>query len=1041
MEEPVIAKVSFHVLREERVFHMMKNLISTADPNQDHTIKPLDLIRLAPQPGDRGPIVVAIYHTTGENMLPRIMDLGPAFYYGRKVGDRWVAHIRENPQLEPPISLNLFLDFAIGATQCLEMIHHGVGVIHGEIRGDSFHFNGETGEVKLVIVGSGLRSFEHGLTSTGWSSLSKEVGAKNKLLYISPEQTGRMPAEPDARTDIYSLGVLFWILLTQSPVFDGDSPLDIVQGVLGKRIPNVSTIRLDVPDVLGRIIQKCTAKNVGDRYHSASGLRHDLVKVQEFLCDGNWQALKEWRIASRDVSSFFMLPSMIIGRQKERAELLKVIERVAKSHAMSQRGTTNRFSDGSSLSNELLDAGDVSSNEGASSDGGGNRQSGSYSATLASDFKSRGSMIPFVYTADLQTPLSGDLIIAAGRSSARPWERQQSVSLETRSLVNSLGDERDSRHGPPTNDSSSSLSRHLGYAKFRRRGQCEVVTIEGAGGLGKSCLVQSVLADVRRNGYCATAKFDTARRTAFGPLLKLLSSLFRQVWGERNTETPFHQALKQYVRPVWPMLHKVLNLPEFLIGPVDASIARSMSNASGTTISARNRAPGTVKRRGSSPGGTSTPPTRSSVVSTTSSQDFLRTGASTKSIRLMNTFLDVLRMFAHHKFICFALEDLHFADPESLELITQIISARLKMVIVMTYRPEELSPEKVQTIISPPDFDEQPKHGGPVVTRIPLSPLGEEEIVQYVSTTLSKPKEDILPLALVIQSKSGGNPFYIREMLSACHRKRCIFYDYKMSQWVYDLDKLFEEFQGEQNYDVLDTNFITRRLSELPDASKCLLGWAALVGQSFSFELICHLLSGECQDACASSATEHTHRSYNQQEAIAGLQSAIQALVLVPSESDDRFRFAHDRYIQAASQLKICDVRQMHFTIAQVLMKYYAQNSNSKESIASHICESVDIIRQRVQVRRPYRQLLFDCAKVSTERGARPTAAKFYTNAVALLQPNPWNDELEDASYEETSQLYLRAAECYLYMGNHGAANALLGTIFMSGKSGADFYF
>lgn len=484
------------------------------------------------------------------------------------------------------------------------------------------------------------------------------------------------------------------------------------------------------------------------------------------------------------------------------------------------------------------------------------------------------------------------------------------------------------------------------------------------------------------------------------------------------------------------MLHKVLNLPEFLIGPVDVSISRSMSNASGHTIQARSRVPGAMKRRGSSPGGSSTPPRssyRGSAVSTTSSQDFLRTGASTKSIRLMNTFLDVLRMFAHHKFICFVLEDLHFADDESLELITQIISARLKMVIIITYRPEELPCEKVQAILSPPEYEEQTKHRGPTITRINLSPLGEEEIVQYVSTTLSKPKEDILPLALVIQSKSGGNPFYIREMLSACHSKRCIYYDYRTNQWVYDLDKLFEEFQGEQNYDVLDTNFITRRLSELPDASKCLLAWAALLGASFSFELICHLLSGECQDACAASSGEHIHRSYTQQEAVAGLQAAIQALVLVPSDNDDRFRFAHDRYIQAAGQLKICDVRKMHFTIAQVLMKFYTE-AKSKESIASHICESVDIIRQRVQIRRPYRSLLFDCAKISTERGARPTAAKFYTNAVALLQPNPWNDGDEDTSYEETNQLYLRAAECYLYMGNHGAANALLGTIFMSGK-------
>lgn len=283
----------------------MMKLILKADPNQDHMLKPIDLFKLPPHPGDRGPLIVAIYQDPGENILPKIMNMGPAYYSAQKVEDKWTAHIRDPPQLESPISLKAFMTFAIGATRCLEMIHHGVGIIHGEIRGDSFAFNEETSTVKLNIVGSGLRSFEHGLTSTGWSSLSKEIGAKNKLLYISPEQTGRMPVEPDARTDIYSLGVLFWTLLTQQPVFEGKNPLDIVQGVLGKRIPNVSDIRLDVPEVIGTIIQKCTAKNVADRYHSASGLCHDLVHVQEFLLENNWQAMKEFRIASRDVSQLF----------------------------------------------------------------------------------------------------------------------------------------------------------------------------------------------------------------------------------------------------------------------------------------------------------------------------------------------------------------------------------------------------------------------------------------------------------------------------------------------------------------------------------------------------------------------------------------------------------------------------------------------------------------------------------------------------------------------------------------------------------------
>lgn len=102
------------------------------------------------------------------------------------------------------ISLSTFLDFAIGASECLELLHHGIRVVHGELRADAFHFNQETGAVKIINFGSGPRSFENGLTSSGWTALSREPGVKQKLQYIAPEQTGRMPAEPDSRTDIYS---------------------------------------------------------------------------------------------------------------------------------------------------------------------------------------------------------------------------------------------------------------------------------------------------------------------------------------------------------------------------------------------------------------------------------------------------------------------------------------------------------------------------------------------------------------------------------------------------------------------------------------------------------------------------------------------------------------------------------------------------------------------------------------------------------------------------------------------------------------------
>ncbi|KAF9870174.1 hsp90-like protein [Colletotrichum karsti] len=1044
IEEPVVARVSYHVLREERAFHIAKNLIATADPNGHHIVKPLDLIRLAPHPGDRGSIIVAIYQHPGQNNLFDLIDMGPAFYKAKKVDDRYEAYRKDNFRLDAQINLQDFLDFAIGASQCLEILHYGQVITHGEIRPDSFHFNIETNSVKLINFGTGTRSFEGGLSSTSWSSLSKEVGAKNKLLYISPEQTGRMPAEPDSRTDIYSLGVVFWTLLTQQPVFEGETPLDIVQGVLGRRIPNVSQVRLDIPDVIGRIIQKCTAKTVADRYHSASGLKHDLLKVQQFLTDGDWLALKEWKIGEKDISSFFILPSMMIGRQKERAEVIRVIERVAKSHSMNQKSANNRFSDGSQLSNEMPDCADLSS-EGASSAEGTTRRSGSFTHTTSSDPRqSKASFVPSILS-DTQT-ISGDTIASSNSGPlarmTRPWERHQSVSIETRSLIDGMATPTDSNRHSAVESTSSSLSRQLGSAKFRRRGHCEIVLVEGAGGLGKSCLYQSVLAEARRRGYCATAKFDTARRTAFGPLLKLLSSLFKQVFGERNTDTPFHQALKQYVRPVWPTLHKVLGLPDFLIGALDNSLPRSASITQSVSQTRNVRAG--LKRRGSSPGSSPGRLPRPSVISSQASQDFLRAGGATKTMRLMNTFLDVLRMFTSHKFICFVLDDLHFADDESLELITQIIGARMKMVVIITYRPEELSPERVQSIIQPPESEEFPRSGGPIVTRIRLAPLGEEDIIQYVSTTLCRPKEEVLPLAIVIQSKTAGNPFYMREMLSACYRKKCIWYDYRDSNWHFDLDKLFDNFQGESDYDILDTGFITRRLNELPPSSRAILAWAALLGSSFSFELISRLLSGEFQyedddeTTCQGPGNEQYHAFYSSQEAVSGLQAAVQAYIIVPSETDDRFRFAHDRFIQASAALKECNARKMHFVIAQTLLKYYSADPRAKDSTASHICESVDIIKKRIARREPYRKLLFDCAQSAVENCARPTASKFYSTAVALLQSDPWNDELEDVSYDETMQLYLRAAECYLYMGNHGAANALLQTVFKCARSPLD---
>ena len=80
------------------------------------------------------------------------------------------------------------------------------------------------------------------------------------LIYMSPEQTGRTTFQPDHRTDLYSLGITFFVVLTQSMPFAHNSPMEIVHSVLNRKIPSLTQVRDDVPAVVSSIIEKLTSK-------------------------------------------------------------------------------------------------------------------------------------------------------------------------------------------------------------------------------------------------------------------------------------------------------------------------------------------------------------------------------------------------------------------------------------------------------------------------------------------------------------------------------------------------------------------------------------------------------------------------------------------------------------------------------------------------------------------------------------------------------------------------------------------------------------
>lgn len=484
------------------------------------------------------------------------MRFGPNTYRITHEEDSWkIKHL----PYKGGIPLLTFLDFAIGATECLEILHHDHQLVHGELRGDAFHF-AENGIVKMINFGAGARSFEHGLTSAGWNVLSKERGIELKLAFVAPEQTGRMPAEPDSRTDIYSLGILFYSMLCGETPFDGSTPLEVMQNVLSKRIPPVSSKRLDVPDAISSVIQRMTQKNIEDRYHSTSGLKYDLVKLRELLSEGDGEGLTKFKSGSKDISCFFNLPLKQIGRDKERQTIVDVIDRVSKrrrmtpmlGNALNSLSSSSSFSDSRMEGNQLDDImSDSTSSRGSESRPIG--VSGTHSGAMSMDGPRNVHHLSHDSVAYSEHS-TGD------EGSDTRTHVQPSRGPSSNSIEGSLSMSRSA------NSDNGSLLRTMSTARgsrLRKRARCELIAIGGAAGLGKSKLVQSIQANARGAGYFSSAKFDPTRRAPFEPILKLMSNLFRQIFSQSDVSTDFHANLRSHLKNtgVWSILHSYLDLP------------------------------------------------------------------------------------------------------------------------------------------------------------------------------------------------------------------------------------------------------------------------------------------------------------------------------------------------------------------------------------------------------------------------------------------------------------------------------------------------
>jgi len=248
-------------------------------------------------------------------------------YSLENVHDRWMMVLEDfggrsldQLQLAGQLSVARFLALAIGITDILDQMHQQY-LMHKDITPANIVFNLATEQVKIIDFGIATKLSRENTTFRNPNVL------EGTPAYISPEQTGRMNRAMDYRTDLYSLGVTFYELLTGHLPFRTKDPSELVHCHIAQEPIPVKGVIPEIPQMISDIVMKLMAKNAEDRYQSAHGLEVDLRE-----CLRQWQTTQQitsFPLAQQDVNDLFQIPQKLYGREKDITTLLSAFERVS----------------------------------------------------------------------------------------------------------------------------------------------------------------------------------------------------------------------------------------------------------------------------------------------------------------------------------------------------------------------------------------------------------------------------------------------------------------------------------------------------------------------------------------------------------------------------------------------------------------------------------------------------------------------------------------------------------------------------------------
>jgi PAS domain S-box-containing protein len=478
-------------------------------------------------------------------------------------------------------------------------------------------------------------------------------------------------------------------------------------------------------------------------------------------------------------------------------------------------------------------------------------------------------------------------------------------------------------------------------------GQPALMLVSGYSGVGKSSLIQELHQPiVRARGYFSAGKLDQYQHDIpYATIVQAVRDLIQQILTESDERIQgWKAALAQVLGPNGQLMIDVIPQLELIIG--------------------------------------AQPPVP-------------RLPATEAQHRFHRVFQQFIGVFARHEHpLVLFLDDLQWLDPASLKLIAYVITHpdTRHLFFLGAYRDNELSP--VHPLLSTLNEirTRQPIH------EILLEPLTLGHLEQLVADTVRRPIQQAAPLAHLVYSKTGGNPFFMIQFLTTLYQDGLLTYDDRDGSWRWELAQI-----GQQSFTDNVVELMVGKLLRLPAATQAALRLAACIGNTVEIGMLA-LICDQPED-----------------ELHAALWEAVDAGLLL--RQDDSYRFLHDRVQEAAYALLPEQQRAaQHLGIGRRLLAGMPEERLAEHifAIVSQLNRGAALIASSAESER--------LAELNLIAGRRAKAATAFTAArtyfaagAALLDPDAW-----EARYELAFALYLEQAECASLSGALAEADQLV---------------